>query len=75
MKIRLDINWFEKFGTNGILRMDDLEHVRKSSSSTSDAVLQLIQTLNAAVVYSEPTNFQTNVKLWNQYAKDWFAIP
>lgn len=34
-------------------------------------ILQLVQHLNASIVYPECSNFETNVKLWKYYAKDW----
>jgi len=34
-------------------------------------LLHLIQQLSPAVVYTESTNFDTNKKLWNNYAREW----
>eukprot|EP01122_Echinamoeba_exundans_P002441 TRINITY_DN12381_c0_g1_i1.p1 TRINITY_DN12381_c0_g1~~TRINITY_DN12381_c0_g1_i1.p1 ORF type:complete len:326 (+),score=47.90 TRINITY_DN12381_c0_g1_i1:133-978(+) len=43
-----------------------------SQSPASTTTLQmLVQQLSTAVTYAEPTNVDTNRKLWNNYAKDW----
>jgi len=34
-------------------------------------VISVVQQLSASLVYTEPTNFDTNKKLWNEYSKDW----
>jgi hypothetical protein len=50
---------------------------------TQSSIIQLVQNLSEAIVYTESSNFDTNRKLWNQvwkiwiiywvkkYAKDW----
>jgi hypothetical protein len=44
-----------------------------SESPASTTTLQmLVQQLSTAVTYAEPTNVDTNRKLWNNYAKDWY---
>eukprot|EP00026_Physarum_polycephalum_P015403 Phypoly_transcript_16075.p1 GENE.Phypoly_transcript_16075~~Phypoly_transcript_16075.p1 ORF type:complete len:261 (+),score=37.30 Phypoly_transcript_16075:90-872(+) len=35
------------------------------------SVLELVQQLSSAVVYTDTGNFDTNKKLWNNYAQDW----
>ena len=43
-----------------------------SSSSTAVTALQtVLQQLSEALVYTEPSNVDTNRKLWNQYARQW----
>eukprot|EP01121_Diplochlamys_sp_Union-15-3_P013500 TRINITY_DN4192_c0_g1_i2.p2 TRINITY_DN4192_c0_g1~~TRINITY_DN4192_c0_g1_i2.p2 ORF type:complete len:114 (+),score=28.84 TRINITY_DN4192_c0_g1_i2:107-448(+) len=36
-----------------------------------NALINLVQSLSEAIVYTESSNFDTNKKLWNNYAKDW----
>ncbi len=45
---------------------------RKSAADPrNQLVLQTIRSLSAAFVYPEPTNVETNRKLWDEYAKSW----
>lgn len=38
---------------------------------TPQALLELVQTLSHAITYTESSNFETNQKLWDNYARDW----
>jgi 2-polyprenyl-3-methyl-5-hydroxy-6-metoxy-1,4-benzoquinol methylase len=42
------------------------------ASSNAEALRSVLQHLSASLVYTEPTNIETNKKLWNQYAKDYY---
>ena len=44
---------------------------RAGSSEKNKGVLQMLRSLNSAFVYPEAENWETNRKLWDQYAKDW----
>ena len=41
------------------------------SDNTPEALKKLVQQLSSAVTYTESSNFDTNKKLWDNYAKDW----
>jgi len=43
----------------------------RSQSAQNPAVLQLLAGLQAAAVYTDTPNHETNRKLWDAYAKDW----
>jgi hypothetical protein len=45
----------------------------QSAMSQPNAVVELARLLNQTVTYSDPSNVDTNKKLWNNYAKDWFV--
>ena len=54
--------------------MSDSSSSTSSASSTAVSALQLVlHNLSGALVYSEPTNVDTNKKLWNEYARTWRA--
>jgi SAM-dependent methyltransferase len=44
---------------------------REAKNPQNQLVLQTIRSLSAAFVYPEPTNVETNRKLWDEYAKSW----
>jgi len=42
-----------------------------SSSSSPSSLIKLVQTLSSSIVYTESPNFETNKKLWDNYAREW----
>jgi len=42
-----------------------------TQAAQNPAVLQLLSTLQAAAVYTDSSNHETNQKLWDAYARDW----
>jgi hypothetical protein len=38
-------------------------------TTSEEALIQLVQQLSHAITYTESANFDTNKKLWNNYAK------
>lgn len=53
--------------------LEDAEAIlaERSQAAQNPAVLQLLQTLQTAAVYTDTPNHETNRKLWDAYAKDW----
>eukprot|EP00927_Polykrikos_kofoidii_P046582 TRINITY_DN40771_c0_g1_i1.p1 TRINITY_DN40771_c0_g1~~TRINITY_DN40771_c0_g1_i1.p1 ORF type:complete len:392 (-),score=70.17 TRINITY_DN40771_c0_g1_i1:31-1131(-) len=45
--------------------------VKKSRAAQSPAVLELLKGLQAAAVYTDAPNHETNRKLWDAYARGW----
>ncbi|CAM9751580.1 unnamed protein product [Choristocarpus tenellus] len=41
------------------------------SQEGNEMVAQLVKSLGSALVYADPGNFETNRKLWNNYAAEW----
>lgn len=46
-------------------------HARERDKPANQLVLRTIRELSAAFVYPEPTNVETNRKLWDEYAGAW----
>lgn len=44
---------------------------RERAKPQNELVLQTVRELSAALVYPEPSNVETNRKLWDEYAKSW----
>ncbi|CAK0869135.1 unnamed protein product [Prorocentrum cordatum] len=44
---------------------------RERSKPQNELILQTVRELSAALVYPEPSNVETNRKLWDEYAKAW----
>jgi hypothetical protein len=47
------------------------EVLQAKSQEGNEMVMGLLRSLGGAVVYPDATNFETNKKLWNVYAKEW----
>lgn len=66
----------EDRGEDGGGSADGLEEIEarlaeESQAAQNPAVLQLLAGLQAAAVYTDTPNHETNRKLWDAYAKDW----
>lgn len=53
------------------LKFQQQLHDRERSKPQNQLVLRTIRELSAAFVYPEPTNVETNRKLWDEYARSW----
>lgn len=55
--------------------MQDLEEIleRKTTMASNPLVVQLLQQLDQAVVYSSGGNASINKKLWDNYSREWGA--
>src|SRR4051794_32630333 len=42
-----------------------------NTNNNAEILKSVLHNLSGALVYTEPTNIETNKKLWNQYAKNW----
>jgi SAM-dependent methyltransferase len=47
------------------------KHLQAKSQEGNEMVMQVLRSLGGAVVYPDCTNFETNKKLWNVYAREW----